>query len=302
MQTVLVTMTGTAAGTGAVVPARQALASFLRSRRDRLSPADVGIISSGRRRAPGLRREEVAQLAGVGVTWYTWLEQGRDVHPSESVTRAIGRALRLDCDETAYLLTLTGYPRRLDLLARAEIMPGHLELLERMLPNPVCIHDARFDFYAYNRSYRFLVEDLNTFPLEDRNYATLFFTNSRWRQRFGDRETLGNSLVGRIRSRIAHQPTDGSWQELVDSLHQRSAAFRQLWQRQTVTDAQELRKIIDNPLVGELRLDLVRLPLGDTSGSRIGMLTAADPETADRLVELDRMLAAEPALWVRESE
>ncbi|SDS81066.1 Helix-turn-helix domain-containing protein [Microlunatus soli] len=282
--------------------ARQALGAFLRSRRDRLSPAAAGIVSTGRRRAPGLRREEVAQLAGVGVTWYTWLEQGRDVHPSESVTRAIGRALQLDCDETAYLLALTGYPRRLDLLARAEILPGHLELLERMLPNPVCIHDARFDFYAYNRSYRFLVSDLNAIPEADRNYASLFFTDDGWRSRFGDRDTLGQSLVGRIRSRIAHQPGDPSWQELITSLRDRSTEFRRIWQGQIVTDVQEMIKVIDNPLVGELRLELSRLPLGETSGSRIGMLTAADPQTTDRLAELDRLVGDEPAVWVRDAE
>lgn len=288
--------------TGSVVDTRQALGAFLRSRRDRLTPADVGIASSGRRRAPGLRREEVAALAGVGVTWYTWLEQGRDVHPSESVTRAIGRALRLDCDETAYLLALTGYPRRLDLLARAEILPAHLELLERMLPNPVCIHDARFDFYAYNRSYRFLITDLNGYPLADRNYATLFFTDPQWRDRFGDQDALGHSLVGRIRSRIAHQPGDPAWQELIETLQRRSPEFRRIWQHQTVTDLQEMRKVIANPLVGELRLDLSRLPLGETSGSRIGILTAADAQTADRLAELDRRVAAEPAVWVREEQ
>ena len=279
---------------------RQALAEFLRNRRDRLTPADVGIVSSGRRRAPGLRREEVAQLAGVGVTWYTWLEQGRDVHPSESVTRAIGTALRLDCDEIAYLLALTGYPRRLDLLARAEILPGHLELLERMLPNPVCIHDARFDLYAYNRAYRYLILDLNAIPIEDRNYATLFFTNTGWRERFSDRDTLGRSLVGRIRSRVAQQPGDPSWQQLVDDLGQRSAEFRRLWEAQAVGDTQELIKIIDNPLVGGLRLDLARMPLGETSGSRIGMLTALDEKTADRLDELDRIVGSEPAVWVRD--
>ncbi|HEY9293850.1 MAG TPA: helix-turn-helix transcriptional regulator [Microlunatus sp.] len=283
-----------------MVETRQSLAAFLRNRRDRLTPADVGIVSSGRRRAPGLRREEVAQLAGVGVTWYTWLEQGRDVHPSESVTRAIGTALRLDCDEMAYLLTLTGYPRRLDLLARAEILPGHLELLERMLPNPVCIHDARFDLYAYNRAYRYLILDLNTIPIEDRNYATLFFTNAEWRSRFADRDTLGRSLVGRIRSRVAQQPGDPSWIELVDDLGHRSAEFRQIWEGQTVGDPQEMTKIIDNPLVGELRLDLARMPLGETSGSRVGLLTALDDETADRLAELDRIVGSEPAVWARD--
>jgi transcriptional regulator with XRE-family HTH domain len=283
-----------------VVQTRQALAAFLRSRRDRLTPADVGLVTSGRRRAPGLRREELAQLAGVGVTWYTWLEQGRDVHPSEAVTRAIGRALQLDCDETAYLLTLTGYPRRLDLLARAEILPAHLELLEKMSPNPVCIHDARFDFYAYNRTYRFLVSDLNRYPLEDRNYATLFFTDAQWRSRFADRDTLGHSLVGRIRSRVAQQPSDPSWQDLVAVLQQRSEEFRRTWQGQTVTDAQDMVKVIANPQVGQLRLRLARLPLGETSGSRIGLLTADDPQTTERLLELDRIVGSEPLLWVRD--
>lgn len=285
-----------------MVDIRHSLATFLRSRRDRLTPADMGIISSGRRRAPGLRREEVAQLAGVGLTWYTWLEQGRDVHPSESVTRAIGRTLGLDCDEMSYLLTLTGHPHRFDLLARAEILPGHLAILDQMLPHPVCIHDARFDLYAYNRTYRFLLTDLNQIAAGDRNYMVQFFTNPEWHRRFCDFDETARSLVGRIRSRIAHQPGDPAWTELVDRLQRESADFARIWAEHEVSAPAQLQKVIDNPLVGWLTLDLTRMPLGERSGGRIGILTPKDDQTTNRLYQLDRNVCDEPVRWVRDDD
>src|SRR5690349_24307024 len=140
-------MTATVPGNDAV--RRRELASFLRSRRERISPEQVGLPAGGRRRTPGLRREEVAQLAGVGVTWYTWLEQGRDINASEQVLQAIARTLRLDPHEHTHLFRLAGAPepeREKDCLV---ITPSLALMLEKLEPYPVTIRNARYDLLAY---------------------------------------------------------------------------------------------------------------------------------------------------------
>src|SRR5215472_2033810 len=130
---------------------RQALAEFLQSRRARLNPTDMGIVSSNRRRAHGLRREEVAQLAGVGLTWYTWLEQGRDIRVSSLVLGSIGRVLQLEPTERAHLFHLAGHeapPRPMEEVVR----PAHRHVLASWDPNPACITGRRWDVLAWNRS------------------------------------------------------------------------------------------------------------------------------------------------------
>src|SRR5947199_5879920 len=134
---------GTGMGTDAV--RRGELAAFLRSRRERITPDQVGLPPGGRRRTPGLRREEVAQLAGVGVTWYTWLEQGRDIHASEQVLDAIANTLRLDPNERSHLFTLAGLPEAPGLReCRAVPEPVHV-MLRQLEPFPACVQNARTD-------------------------------------------------------------------------------------------------------------------------------------------------------------
>ncbi|MFE9606361.1 helix-turn-helix transcriptional regulator [Streptomyces hokutonensis] len=137
--------------------------------------------ATGRRRTPGLRREEVAQLAGVGVTWYTWLEQGRDINVSEQILAAIAGTLRLDPYERVHLYTLAGHPEPpMDRDSRA--VPGAMAVMMRQLePIPAAVINARFDLLAYNRTYERMVGGLEHLPFEDRNQLLLVFTSPRWR-------------------------------------------------------------------------------------------------------------------------
>jgi transcriptional regulator with XRE-family HTH domain len=148
---------------------RRELAAFLRSRRERLTPHQVGIPITGRRRTPGLRREEVAQLAGVGVTWYTWLEQGRDIRPSDQVLGAIARTLQLDAHEAAHLFTLAGLPARASQQDCNAVPPGAAALLDRLDPWPAMVQNPRTDILAYNRGYNWLLGDVDELPFEERN-------------------------------------------------------------------------------------------------------------------------------------
>ncbi len=164
---------------GAVRDRRRELGAFLRSRRARLRPAEVGLADWGVRRVPGLRREEVAQLANVGLTWYTWLEQGRQARPSAGVLTAIADALRLDIHEREHLFALARDPEDQacgwedHTGAPASAGPGLDTLVQGFEPAPAYAISARFDVLASNRSARLLFGDLGPGPGGPRTCCTL---------------------------------------------------------------------------------------------------------------------------------
>jgi transcriptional regulator with XRE-family HTH domain len=185
---------------------RRELAAFLRSRRERIGPEQVGLPPTRRRRTPGLRREEVAQLAGVGVTWYTWLEQGRDINPSAQVLDAVARTLRLDTHERSHLFTLAGLPDTAIATIALEcdaLCPTAQLLLDQLEPFPACVVNARWDLLAFNRAYASIFDGLETMPIEDRNCLWLAFTDPSWRAAIVDWEEGVARLVAQYRAAMA---------------------------------------------------------------------------------------------------
>ena len=167
---------------------RSELAAFLKSRRARLSPADVGLPADsvpGPRRTPGLRREEVAELSGVGVTWYTWLEQGRNIPASPQVIGALARALRLSADEHRHLRDLAGLPPSVPadspgndgLLARLQ------RLVDAVAPNAASIYDVHFDYLVWNEPYRRIRHDPAGLAADRRNLLWMMFADAENRAR-----------------------------------------------------------------------------------------------------------------------
>src|SRR6478736_173740 len=148
---------------------RHELAAFLRSRRERITPEQVGLRHSRRRRTPGLRREEVAQLAGVGVTWYTWLEQGRDINASAQVLDAIARTLGFDAQERSHLFTLAGTADGNAATRCARLNPAVELVLDRFEPYPALAVNARFDILAYNRAWASAFPSVEALPPEEQN-------------------------------------------------------------------------------------------------------------------------------------
>ncbi|PSK89378.1 helix-turn-helix protein [Murinocardiopsis flavida] len=276
-------------------PQRRELAAFLRSRRERVTPAEVGLPSFSRRRTPGLRREEVALLSGVGVTWYTWLEQGRSINASEQVLTAIARALRLDPDELAHLFALAGMPAVVESPACTVVTDSHLEIMEHLLPMPVCIQNARFDVVAYNRTYRHLIDDIEKWPVADRNCAVLCFLEPRWAAAYEKHDQVSASIVARLRSSMAEHFDDPGWLAMVDRLRRESPEFERLWNRHDVQRTDNEVKGFRNPHVGLLRLHFTRLWLDAARTVRMTTCTPADEETRRRLADLDAAVAADPA-------
>lgn len=282
--------------TGSRPPAiRRDLGAFLRTRRERLTPDQVGLPTTGRRRTPGLRREEVAVLAGVGVTWYTWLEQGRPINVSAQVLTAVGRALRLDDTEKRHLERLAGArtqstaPLALD----ASLSAAYQPVLDKLDPYPACLQTSVFDVVAYNLSYRFLFTDMDQIPPAERNCALQFFTNADWRSRYVDDDIVAARMVAQLRA-VAGTDTGHTASTTVKELRQRSEEFSRLWNRHDVMLQHLETKRLDSPRVGLLRLNFVSTNVAET-GHRLTVMTPADETTAQRLLQLSEPNIGAPA-------
>jgi transcriptional regulator with XRE-family HTH domain len=270
---------------------RRELGAFLRSRRERIKPEEVGLRSLRRRRTPGLRREEVAQLAGVGVTWYTWLEQGRDIHPSAEVLEAIARTLQFDSHEYAHLFTLAGVATTTIADQCLGLCTSVQPLIDQLEPFPATVVNDRLDLLAYNRAYASFFDDLDTIPTEDRNVLWLAFTHPGWREVIVDWDDIAAQLVAEYRAGMARHLDEPAWKTLVARLHRAAPEFTAVWERHDVQGAESRTKRAMHPLVGLLSLDYTNLWLGQRHGTRIVAFTPADGRTRRRLDDLQRQLA-----------
>jgi transcriptional regulator with XRE-family HTH domain len=261
---------------------RRELAGFLRSRRERITPEQVGLPTTGRRRTPGLRREEVAQLAGIGVAWYTWLEQGRDINVSEQVLAAIAGTLGLDQHERSHLFTLAGAPEPPWERESKAIPEGIHVLLAKLDPFPVVVMNARTDILAFNRGYDFML-DVARLPLAERNGILQLFTNPEWRNRLPDWTHRADQMVGQLRGAMAEHVGEHAWKSLIKHLRQESPEFEARWQRHDVQPMRNLTKRFRHRDAGMLNFDYTYLWLDRRSGLRMTTYTPADEETAKKL-------------------
>jgi transcriptional regulator with XRE-family HTH domain len=262
---------------------RRELASFLRSRRERVQPQDVGLPPGIRRRTPGLRREEVAQLSGVGVTWYTWLEQGRDINVSTQVVDAIARTLKLDRYEWAHLSTLAGIATGPQPQQCAALPAAVRKVMHQVAPYPAAVLNDRFDLLAYNPEYRELIVDLDALPAIEHNLLWLAFTNPDWRAAMIDAEQSRCRLVGTFRSNMAKHLGEPGWQDLLTRLCAASPEFAERWERHEVAPMGQRLKVIDSPKVGLLRLESTSLWVSHGGSVRLLVYTPLDDESAAKL-------------------
>jgi transcriptional regulator with XRE-family HTH domain len=265
---------------------RRELGAFLRSRRERLRPEQVGLRPTRRRRTPGLRREEVAQLAGVGITWYTWLEQGRDINASAQVLDALARTLQFDTHEHSHLFTLAGLTRTTIAHQCLELHPTVQPLIDQLEPYPAGVMNDRLDLLAYNRVYASFFPDLGSIPIEDRNILWLAFTHPAWREVIVDWDDATRRLVGEYRGAMAEHLDEPAWKTLVARLHDASPEFAAMWARHDVQGVEGRTKRAMHPTAGLLSLDYTNLWLGQRLGTRIVAFTPADDRTRIRLERL----------------
>src|SRR4051812_21880856 len=208
---------------------RAELAAFLRSRRERVRPAEVGLAPGSRRRTPGLRREEVAQLAGVGVTWYTWLEQGRPINASTQVLDAVARVLRLGTAERWHLYRLAEVPGVPMPVGDDTCVPEEVPLvLDALDPNPACVYSGKYDLLACNESYAALFPFLVTKTGIERNALWQLFTADRRNGPLCDWSLIPH-MVAVARANYARHVGDPHWETWIEELAAVSPEFAELW-------------------------------------------------------------------------
>jgi transcriptional regulator with XRE-family HTH domain len=262
---------------------RRELGLFLRSRRERIRPEEVNLAPGGRRRTPGLRREEVAMLAGVGITWYTWLEQGRDINVSAQVLEAIANTLRLDRQERNHIYTLAGLqlgPARGEC---AVLPPSIQKMLDAVSPYPALVLNARYDVLAFNDAYCKVVLDLREVPVEERNLLWLSFVSQDWHCHFADAESIKMHMVAGYRAALADHLGEPVWQDLTQRLLATSPMFAELWERYEVAAPSTRIKVLENPKGGLLRIEPANMWLSQLGQVRATVYTAADDDTELKL-------------------
>ncbi len=267
-------------------PRHAELAAFLRARRAALQPEDVGLlVPPGRRNTPGLRREEITQLSGVSVTWYTWLEQGRDVTTTVHVIDALARALRLDREAHRHLRYLAGLP-----LPEPDQMPeGATPDLDRLLdllsPAPACVFGPRFDFVAWNDTFA-TIWDPASLPPDRCNLMWLTFADPTHRRTWVDWDARSRTLLGEFRAAYGQHSGDARFAELVEALSEVSAEFRSWWSHYDVRQSITGPLVIRHRGIGTIRLDVTELRVGAYPSLTLAVQVPVGPSDRKKLARL----------------
>ena len=275
-------MTQTAASTPSL-RRRAELGSFLRARRARLSPADFGMPGGPRRRTPGLRREEVALLAGMGVSWYTWLEQGREINASTQVLDALARVLGLDRAERWHMYVLAEAVPVLVSDGRCSAPDAITEIVRSLDPLPAVVTNARFDILQDNGAYRDLFRDLHLLPCVHRNALWCSITEPRAREMFLQYEETIRYMVARLRAAYARHVGDPDWEEDIRRLSGLSSEFAELWALHEVAEFQPRVRTFIHPQAGPLTFTTSELQVPGSPEARLVVYTPTEDETRARL-------------------
>jgi transcriptional regulator with XRE-family HTH domain len=255
---------------------RAALGAFLRAHRERLEPATLGLRVRGRRRTPGLRREEVAQRAGVGVAWYTWLEQGRDIHPSREALAFIADALELGPEAREHLFTLAGHAASEPLdLASVRVPPAIRPVLDALDPNPAYVNDLRWNVLAWNRAAD-TVFGFSSLPDDERNSLLSMFARRSSRARIVGWDRVAASMVATFRMNVGPYMGDPAVEALLERLRA-SDDFVRLWDRQDVSVRRVGRKTVRHPQLGDLVFYHQAFQVIDAPALRLVVYTPARP-------------------------
>ena len=267
---------------------RDELSAFLRSRRARITPSDVGLPDDGsRRRTPGLRREELAVLAGVGVSWYTWLEQGREINASPQVLDAIARALRLDAAERATLYALAREELPLpDSDEEPEPFDELIALVDALHPHPAYLLGPLTRVLAINRAGEAVLRRLRSPAARAPLDALSLVHRLRARDRPRSWESTGRSIVARFRAEHARHAGEPEYEELIAQLRAHSPEFAAWWEAHDVADRQRGTKTIEHPTLGTLHFCHAQtIPTG-APDLRLTVYAPADEATRETLAAL----------------
>jgi transcriptional regulator with XRE-family HTH domain len=279
-------------------PRRIEFGDFLRSRREKLTPKTVGLPAGSRRRTAGLRREEVAQLAGVGVTWYTWLEQGRPINASVQVLDAIARVLRLGPAERWHLYRLAEVPGVPRPRATDSVPPDVLAVMDALDPNPACAYNGRYDLLACNESYAALFPGLVHADGIERNALWQMYARPSGDSPITD-EDVCSSMIARLRANYANHVGEESWTALIRTLCAASPEFAEIWASHPIAEpGPPLRKAFTCFGLGTVNVRASGFPIPGTLDCRMVVYlpdSAADAALIAELRERMQQRRLQPA-------
>jgi transcriptional regulator with XRE-family HTH domain len=279
---------------GAEALRRRELAAFLRSRRERVTPEDAGLPSGYRRRTAGLRREEVAQLSGVGVTWYTWLEQGRPIRASVQVLEAVARTLRLDAIERQHLFRLAEVPDKAHPDESGPVLRPQIQVvLDGLNPMPASVTTERFDILAWNTAYGALLPHVVQVEPSERNSLLSIFTLPECCSAVENRADQRAALVAQLRAAYGHHVGDPAWTGFIRRMEAASPEFAAMWATQDVAHPHYHAKVFRHPLYPRLEMTSTSFAVQTAPGTRMVVYT---PDNEATRTAMER-LVADPAQY-----
>ncbi|MBG9797616.1 helix-turn-helix transcriptional regulator [Brevibacillus laterosporus] len=262
----------------------QALSTFLKNQRAKISPESVGLVAGVRRRTPGLRREEVAQLAGVSTTWYTWLEQGRDITVSKSVVDAIATALQLTVDEQKYLHSLAlgagaVLSKRTEEIT--EITPSLQKILQELRFCPTIISDSRSHILGWNEAASYVFLDFNQIPYEERNLLGLVFTRKELQRLAVNWEHFVSGFLSIFRASYGQYVEDDWYSQFVEKMKTVHPDFQRLWEQSEVSSAPEVYIEFRHAKAGKMLFHLTSLQVQGNADLRCSIYTPVPQSTTE---------------------
>ncbi|MEA5077619.1 MAG: helix-turn-helix transcriptional regulator [Anaerolineaceae bacterium] len=255
------------------------LADFLKTRRQNISPEQVGLPKISNRRTPGLRREEVAQLSGVGLTWYTWLEQGRPIHVSASIVESLSRALLLDNSERKHLYLLANQPFPCDLVGSENpIRPALLHFVESQMFCPSFITDLRWNIIKWNYAADLVFTNLAQTNAKERNIVRMIFTDQDYKKLSIDWSTNAKRLLANFRASCGEYIDDPWLTSFIEDLQRRSPDFLEWWSLHEIDDSHEIYNKLNHPTVGKLEFEVNNFTITDDPALRL-IIHVPSPQT-----------------------
>jgi transcriptional regulator with XRE-family HTH domain len=260
---------------------------FLKTRRAKISPSQVGLPEGTRRRTPGLRREEVASLSGIGLTWYTWIEQGRPMQVSTQVLESLARTLMLDEHETIHLYTLAGQTPPTGFLNYNEAVDPMLQhVLDSLEFSPAMIMDARWNVIAWNKAASKLSLDYSKIDIYKRNILQIMFTNEEFKKTFTDWSSVAQGMVARFRTVYSKFIDDPWMEELVNELKSESKEFDLWWSMHNVKPNDTRFKTIIHPILGKLDFEETSYMIADNTSLIMNVFTPlAGTDTKEKIMQ-----------------
>ena len=276
------------------VAQRVQLSEFLKSCRARLPPAAVGLPHGGRRRTPGLRREDVAALAGLSATWYTWLEQGRDVRASDRILENLSRTLRLSAEERDYLFALAqnrSAPLRAE---RVDEVPESVKRTLNALNVPAEVITPRWDVIYWNQMVKRCFRDYGALPPNRRNLFRILMTSPEYQEDPVEYEAMARRITAKLRVDYSQAAGDPAFDELIEEMSQVSPMFFQLWRSPEIRSRSEGVHLLKHPQLGGIMFEHTSYVVEGVPSLRVVIFAPHDAESAAKIAQIAASTSAEP--------